>query len=94
MPVRRLGPVLAELAQRGGGMVAKIDVEGHELAVLRGGGDELSPTTGLHSILLDDLAREDETTITTLLRDRGYTLYDARTLEPYRAGDYSLLARA
>ncbi len=94
VPVRRLGPVLREMAERGGGMVAKIDVEGHELAVLRGGGDELTPATGLHSILLDDLDRDDEDAITTLLRDRGYSLYDARTLEPYRAGDYALLARA
>ena len=63
-------------------------------ASLEPSGDELSPATGLHSILLDDLARDAEEAITGLLRERGYCLYDARTLKPYRPGDYSLLARA
>jgi FkbM family methyltransferase len=90
--VKPLGPILEEIGADVTGMVLKIDVEGHELSVLRGAGDRLSPEHGVHSLLLDDFARDDEEAITGLFRDRGYRLFDARTLEPYRAGDYSLLA--
>jgi FkbM family methyltransferase len=89
---RPLGPILADIAPTTTGIVIKVDVEGHELAVLRGAGDELSPERKVHSVLLDDFARDHEDEIIELFGTRGYRLVNAQTLEPYQTGDYALLA--
>lgn len=78
------------LALPAGDLVVKIDVEGHELQVLRGAEQTLS--AGRVKVLyVDGYSSSD---VPQLLRDRGFRFYDGRTLQPFgdTAPPYSLLA--
>jgi FkbM family methyltransferase len=73
-------------------MVVKIDVEGHELEVLRGAGSALQ-RGAIRAILIDCFIREAEQNILQALREGGLTqILNGRTLRPFQAGNDSVLA--
>jgi hypothetical protein len=78
------------LALPPGDLVIKIDVEGHELPVLKGA-SRLFAEQRVKVVYLDGYSSSE---IPALLRDYGFEFFDGRTLErcPAGAPDYSLLA--
>lgn len=73
-----------------GDLVVKIDVEGHELPVVKGA-SRLFDEQRIKVVYLDGYGSPE---IPALLREYGFDFFDGRTLEPSPAGppDYSLLA--
>ena len=67
------------LEQPLGRVIVKIDVEGHELAVLRGM-RKLLASDGLRAIFIDQFDVSTAAEITELLKD--YTFFDGRTRQP------------
>lgn len=73
-------------------IVMKVDVEGHELAVLRGA-DQALTRGAFNAIYIDGFAAADEQAIVDrLLRGGLTTLLNGRTLRRYQTGDPVLLA--
>jgi len=73
-------------------MVVKIDVEGHELEVLRGAGASFR-RGAIRAVLVDGFPREAEQGILQALAAGGLThALNGRTLRPFQAGDHSVLA--
>jgi FkbM family methyltransferase len=81
---------LDALALPAGDLVIKIDVEGHELPVMKGA-SRLFDEQRVKVVYLDGYGSNE---IPALLRDYGFDFFDGRTLErcPTGAPDYSLLA--
>lgn len=81
---------LDALALPPGDLVFKIDVEGHELPVLKGA-SRLFAEQRVKVVYLDGYSSSE---IPALLRDYGFEFFDGRTLErcPAGAPDYFLLA--
>jgi FkbM family methyltransferase len=82
-------------ARFGAPQVIKCDVEGHEMAVLKGAPETLA----YHPVLVLEVKYEDREAMTTLLKKYGYRFYDAEELlgtrPPYAtARVYQLLAIA
>lgn len=72
-----------------GDLVLKVDVEGHELEVLRGA-DRLFDAERVKVVYVDGYSAME---LPQFLRERGFTFYDGRTLQPStEAPPYSLLA--
>jgi FkbM family methyltransferase len=69
-------------------MLLKIDVEGHELAVLRGA-EGLFQADRIFGVYLDGYG---DPAIPEFLSARGFAFYDGRTLQPSPVPGYSLLA--
>lgn len=86
LPCKRLDAV--ELPD--GDLVLKIDVEGHELEVLRGA-EALFAAGRIKIIYIDGYSSQE---VPRLLRANGFRFFDGRTLEPATdaAPPYSLLA--
>lgn len=73
-------------------IVMKVDVEGHELEVIRGATATLQ-RGGIKAIYVDGFRKDKESRILECLSRGGVgVLLNGRTLHPFRSGDYSLLA--
>jgi FkbM family methyltransferase len=81
---------LDALSLPAGDLVIKIDVEGHELPVLKGAA-RLFDEQRVKVVYLDGYTSKE---IPSLLQESGFDFFDGRTLErcPSGAPDYSLLA--
>lgn len=76
---------------RPGDIILKVDVEGHELAVLRGAGESLA-SGRVRAVFIDGYPPGDAAPIADLLRRHGLGAFEGIGLHPWRAGDATLLA--
>jgi FkbM family methyltransferase len=85
VPSVRLDEELIE----GDSIILKIDVEDQELATLKGA-QKLFELRLVKAVYLDGYA--DKVQVDTLLREFGFRFLNGRTLQPFVAGEFSLLA--
>jgi len=86
VPVNRLDDLVQERP-----WILKIDVEGHELAVLQGAKNLLALKPRIiilefNPVMMDWSAHTDAVDVLLLLHDLGYELYDGQISEPRRKG--------
>ena len=72
-------------------IVMKIDVEGHELEVLQGAGEALARGR-VRAVYIDGYDKAKGAAIAAMLEGHGFRLLNGRTLAPFAAGDYAILA--
>ena len=87
VPVHRLDPYLAGRRN----LIIKIDVEDHELKVLRGA-ERAFAERRVDAVFVDGFKPSDEADIAGILRSAGFGLLNARTLQSYASGDTTILA--
>ena len=87
VPVHRLDRYLAGRRN----LIIKIDVEDHELKVLRGA-ERAFAERRVDAVFVDGFKPSDEADISGFLRDAGFGLLNARTLLSFASGDTTILA--
>src|SRR5207302_8251337 len=92
LPTRRRKVCTVRLADEeieGDSLIVKIDVEGHELAVLEGA-RQMFEQARVKAVYLDGYAEEEK--VEQFLRHFGFVFLNARSSNPFERSDFSLLA--
>ena len=72
-------------------LIIKVDVEDHELKVLRGA-EKAFAERRVDAVFVDGFKPSEEAGISGFLHGAGFALLNARTLESFTSGDTTILA--